>query len=431
MDGLYIEDKLKGLEEFIGKSFVNRLDNINSTIADNNNYRNSYVSDLNNEESSKIGLDNCWHHLFYNKHTNINGYGMEIAFPLDNTSVTPKWRNANSGSWSSWKNLNDGGNADKLDGYHADSFLLKSGGTMTGTITGTFSGNLSGTVNSLETYKLETLAASGGRHGTAHYMYCKYNVYGDGRFALLMEQGHEIRVHCATNLQGYLPRTVYQDAAYVPLTGNLPLEIGTWIDFHKTSSTADFDGRLYFDTNGGGLCWQDTINPTAYNMNILWEIYNLKQQASNGISNKQAVVNAIDGKLGYASGLTTAHSGADYAWWITNKLTTGYNVTFNSWNQINWTGKTNISGYAMTQFQTKAGYYSYSAASMYVVLQLVSGTVYYMDGGGLTQLTSSHTVTLLSAGKFEVYCEKGAIFSAYLSSGVYDAVWVTQYMQYL
>lgn len=380
MDGLKIEDKLRDLEKFIGKSFVNRIDCVSADIANDFNYRSSYAADISDTESTKIGLTSDWYHLFYNKHSNINGFGIEIAFPLNNPSNAPKYRNAINGVWQSWKNINDGGNADKLDGYHASNFLLKSGGTMTGalnfangtwnlvgddayigdcniggcigikgnnantglyfapysgsvaqtittngagtmtitgTVAGSFSGNLSGTVNNLETYKLETLAANGGRHGTSHYMYCKHNTYNDGRFALLMEQGHEIRVHCASHLQGFYPRNVYQDAAYIPLTGNMPLEIGTWIDFHKTSSTADFDGRLYFDTTNGGLCWNDTINPTAYNMNISWEIHNLKQSVANG---KQAVVNAINNKLGYASGLTTQNTGSDYAWWINNKI---------------------------------------------------------------------------------------------------------------
>ena len=65
--------------------------------------------------------------------------------------------------------------------------------------------------------------------------------------------------------------------------------------------------------NGGNA---DTVK----NRDVCAEIDNLKQQASNGISNKQAVVDAIDGKLVDKSGLTTANTGEDYAWWITNKL---------------------------------------------------------------------------------------------------------------
>ncbi len=194
-------------------------------------------------------------------------------------------------------------------------------------------GGNSDTVDGLHAWQMGTLAADGGSHGASHYLYAKHNVYGDGRFALLTEQGIETRVDCASSLQGYLPRTAYQDAAYVPLTGCLPLEIGQWIDFHKQGSTADFDGRLYFDPANGGMCWQDTINPSAYNMNISWEIVNLKQSVANG---KQAVVDAINNKLGYASGLTTAHSGADYAWWISNKIEKRIDFkTCNVFNAIN------------------------------------------------------------------------------------------------
>lgn len=38
------------------------------------------------------------------------------------------------------------------------------------------------------------------------------------------------------------------------------------------------------------------------------------------VSGKQEVVNAINGSLGYSSGLTTSHTHADYAWWIQNKV---------------------------------------------------------------------------------------------------------------
>ena len=37
------------------------------------------------------------------------------------------------------------------------------------------------------------------------------------------------------------------------------------------------------------------------------------------VSEKQSIVNVINGSLGYASGLTTSNTHADYAWWITNK----------------------------------------------------------------------------------------------------------------
>lgn len=46
------------------------------------------------------------------------------------------------------------------------------------------------------------------------------------------------------------------------------------------------------------------------------------------VNGKQAVVNAINGSLGYASGLTTSHTHADYAWWIQNKVNTVKDVGF-------------------------------------------------------------------------------------------------------
>lgn len=63
---------------------------------------------------------------------------------------------------------------------------------------------------------------------------------------------------------------------------------------------------------------------TLKSRDICAEVDSLK---SSVVSGKQEVVNAIDGKLGYTSGLTTNHAHSDYAWWITNMITTAPSVS--------------------------------------------------------------------------------------------------------
>ena len=46
------------------------------------------------------------------------------------------------------------------------------------------------------------------------------------------------------------------------------------------------------------------------------------------VNGKQEVVNAINGSLGYASGLTTSHTHDDYAWWIQNKVNGVKDIAF-------------------------------------------------------------------------------------------------------
>ena len=58
---------------------------------------------------------------------------------------------------------------------------------------------------------------------------------------------------------------------------------------------------------------------------IATDVTSLKTSVVNG---KQAVVNAINGSLGYASGLTTNHPFSDYAWWIQNKVNGVKDIAF-------------------------------------------------------------------------------------------------------
>ena len=90
------------------------------------------------------------------------------------------------------------------------------------------------------------------------------------------------------------------------------------------------------------------------------EVDGLKSSVVNG---KQAVVNAINGSLGYASGLTTSHTHDDYAWWIQNKVLTSSEKLKKLYNQI--TSCTTV----LSMSYTALPYTSISGSSWYRTLE--------------------------------------------------------------
>ncbi len=86
--------------------FVQRIDLLTAEIVNNANYNVSYMGDLADTLASQCLLPkNIWWHIIYNKHTNTNGFGMQMAFPLNSQNEKPKYRTANEMSWGEWKPL--------------------------------------------------------------------------------------------------------------------------------------------------------------------------------------------------------------------------------------------------------------------------------------------------------------------------------------
>ena len=84
----------------------------------------SSVEGVNIQFTSSILSVYCM--LIVNKHRATPGYGTQIAIPYDNGLERGAfYRNCSAGTWQPWARLNDGGNADTVDGLHADDFALK------------------------------------------------------------------------------------------------------------------------------------------------------------------------------------------------------------------------------------------------------------------------------------------------------------------
>ncbi|MBQ8195302.1 MAG: hypothetical protein IJZ47_08025 [Oscillospiraceae bacterium] len=248
----------------IGNNFVMYKGQVNDVeLLNNAAYTGApYECTINEFDATSIGLPACWWHIKYMRHSNGDGYGMQIAFPLNGPSQPPRYRTSLGTTWDAWKNFNDGGNADTLDGLHASELITGSTFTqLTSSVNecytaGTYSvaaaytpdypdygnyglldvrcygsivyqtiryetgviinraaiigqtnwtawarvndGGNADTVDGLHAYQLGTLDASGNSHGTAYPLYCKYNHFGDGRFGLTLDT-HETRVNYATN----------------------------------------------------------------------------------------------------------------------------------------------------------------------------------------------------------------------------------------
>ena len=73
-----------------------------------------------------MGLTAWWWHIkFHCNPVDEAGYGVQIAYPLNNHALCPKYRYSAGADWSSWKDFSDGGNAATLESHPASDFVLK------------------------------------------------------------------------------------------------------------------------------------------------------------------------------------------------------------------------------------------------------------------------------------------------------------------
>lgn len=82
----------------------------NVTVDDMNNanYNWPYMASVTNTNSGSIGLESCWHHLQYFRHMDNNGFGAQLAIPLDDVDSSPiKWRGSIGTNWHSWHVIYD------------------------------------------------------------------------------------------------------------------------------------------------------------------------------------------------------------------------------------------------------------------------------------------------------------------------------------
>lgn len=85
----------------------------------------SYECVITTAEAALMGLPSCWWQIKYLRHTDNNGFGCQIAFPIDGPDNSPRYRTSAGLAWADWKLLCDGGNAATLDSHPASDFALQ------------------------------------------------------------------------------------------------------------------------------------------------------------------------------------------------------------------------------------------------------------------------------------------------------------------
>ena len=113
-------DKLDGLHS---TSFVNYKYTIGDTEMLNNASYTGAPYEGCVSDGSVMSLASHWWHIKYFRHANSDGFGCQVAFPLNNSTSLPQYRVSLGTTWQPWKVIGDGGNADTVDGLHASDFM--------------------------------------------------------------------------------------------------------------------------------------------------------------------------------------------------------------------------------------------------------------------------------------------------------------------
>ena len=121
-----------------------------TTIISDPNYKIDYHCGIDN--GAMIGLPvSAWYHIIYYQHLNPDGYGMQIAYPLNHAGDIMT-RRSNGFTWTEWK-----------------AILTSSGGTMTGALVA--QSNTAYSTPQVRNVTMSTSAPSGGSNGQIHFQY--------------------------------------------------------------------------------------------------------------------------------------------------------------------------------------------------------------------------------------------------------------------
>ncbi len=108
--------------------YVNYLGYVSDVddILNNPNYSEcSYECIITTAEAALMGLPSCWWQIKYLRHTDNNGFGCQIALPIDGPDNSPRYRTSAGLVWAGWKLFCDGGNAAFLGAHPASDFALQ------------------------------------------------------------------------------------------------------------------------------------------------------------------------------------------------------------------------------------------------------------------------------------------------------------------
>ena len=106
-------------------NYLGYVSDVDGTLNNPNYSECSYECVITTTEAFQIGLPSCWWQIKYLRHTDNNGFGCQIAFPIDGPDNSPRYRTSAGLVWAGWKLFCDGGNAATLDSHPASDFALQ------------------------------------------------------------------------------------------------------------------------------------------------------------------------------------------------------------------------------------------------------------------------------------------------------------------
>lgn len=98
------------LEGKHSNEFVNWIGRVTPKIANDPTYPINYQGDIMDSDASAVGLPSgIWWHVSYQRHSvNTSGFGLLIAYPLNNSKEKPRYRTAQNGkTWEEWSVIGD------------------------------------------------------------------------------------------------------------------------------------------------------------------------------------------------------------------------------------------------------------------------------------------------------------------------------------
>ena len=97
-------------------------------ILNDSTYESPYESYINDTGAVNLGIvsqnNGSYWHILYLRALPGMGYGLQIAMPLNAAAGMPCYRKSEGAAWDNWRRFADDGNADTLDGKHAEDFKI-------------------------------------------------------------------------------------------------------------------------------------------------------------------------------------------------------------------------------------------------------------------------------------------------------------------
>ncbi|MDC4242444.1 hypothetical protein NE398_20135 [Clostridium tertium] len=90
---------------------LNLKNQTNTTIVNSNIYKIPYQCTVSGTTATDMGLTSGWWHIHFFAHQAGNGYGCQVAYPLNQPSEVPRYRTSQGTDWDSWRKIRVAGAA--------------------------------------------------------------------------------------------------------------------------------------------------------------------------------------------------------------------------------------------------------------------------------------------------------------------------------